>query len=42
MRLRLLGDDAAGYAVSGIASRIADEIIGFGMNDQGGASVGEE
>ncbi len=39
---RLLGDDTAGDAVSGIARGISHHIVGMGVDDEGCAAVGEE
>ena len=38
----LLCDYAAGYAVAGVAGGIGLHIIGFGVDDDGGAAVAEE
>src|ERR1700751_721198 len=40
--LGLFLDDAAGDAVSGVAGGVGHEVVGFGVDDQGGATVVEE
>jgi len=40
--LELFGDHAAGDAIAGVAGGIGLHIIGFGVNDDGGATVAEE
>src|SRR6266516_6249696 len=38
----LFGDGSAGDAVAGIARRIADHVVCFGVDDQRGAAIGEQ
>jgi hypothetical protein len=42
MRPSLLLDDAAGDAVAGVAGGVGHEVVGLGVDDQGGAAVMEE